>query len=225
MVAPLLRLSVNEEKGECVSDEIRRLEEKALELLRLGYADVLHSDADVASIVNIGPQLDPPLQEGNFEDEEEFRRLASFLEGEGYIKDFAGGLLMFTLTREGRATARGEESRQAQITTTTHNYNIGRDAYSPVMGEQETVNISVSFDMRSVEVALDHADTKASQLTGADAERVNELLAELRVMLRSGEPVEPGRLSTYEDLVKKYGWLGGPVVSTLSNVAFRIIGG
>jgi hypothetical protein len=77
----------------------------------------------------------------------------------------------------------------------------------------------------AVEVALDHAEAKANRLPGADAERVNELLAELRAMLRRGESVEPGRLSKYEDLVKKYGWLAGPVLSTLSNVAFRIIGG
>jgi hypothetical protein len=57
------------------------------------------------------------------------------------------------------------------------------------------------------------------------AARVNKLLAELRAMLRSGDSIGPSRLSKYEDLVKRYGWLAGPVLSTLSNVAFRITGG
>ncbi len=58
-----------------------------------------------------------------------------------------------------------------------------------------SLSINLAFDMRSVEVALDHAEAKANRLPGADAERVNELLAELWAMLRSGKSVEPGRLS------------------------------
>ena len=131
---------------------------------------------------------------------------------------------MFTITPSGRELVEGEAPQPAQQVS-TRNHTIRGDAYSPVMGEQQNVGINVSFDMRSVEVALDHAEAKANRLPGPDAERVNELLAELRAMLRSRESVEPGRLSEYEDLVKEYGWLAGPVLSTLSNVAFRSIGG
>jgi len=203
-----------------VSDDIARLKERALELLRIGYLEVLNSDADLATIEHCAPQLglDPE------DDQDEFIRLASYLDGRRYIEQYANGFSMFTITPSGRELVEGEAPQPAQQIS-THNYAIRGDAYSPVMGEQQNVSINVSFDMRSVEVALDHAKAKANRLPGADAERVNELLAELRAMLRSGESVEPGRLSKYEDLVNKYGWLAGPVVSTLSNVAFRIIGG
>jgi hypothetical protein len=203
-----------------VSNDIARTKERALELLRIGYLEVLNSDADLATIRHCAPQLglDPE------DDQDEFIRLASYLEGRRYIEQYASGFSMFTITPSGRELVEGEAPQPAQQVS-TRNYTIRGDAYSPVMGEQQNVSISVSFDMRSVDVALDHAEAKADRLPAADAERVNELLAELRAMLRSGESVEPGRLSKYEDLVKKYGWLAGPVLSTLSNVAFRSIGG
>jgi hypothetical protein len=203
-----------------VSDDIARVKERALELLRIGYLEALNSDADLATIEHCAPQLglDPE------DDQDEFIRLASYLDGRRYIEQYASGFSMFTITPLGRELVEGEAPHPAQPVS-THNYTVRRDAYSPVMGEQQNVSINVSVDMRSVEVALDHAEAKANRLPEADAERVNELLTELRTMLRSGESVEPGRLSKYEDLVKKYGWLAGPVVSTLSNVAFRIIGG
>jgi hypothetical protein len=203
-----------------VSDDIARIKERALELLRIGYVEVLNSDADLATIEHCAPQLglDPE------DDQDEFIRLASYLDGRRYIEQYASGFSMFTITPSGRELVEGEAPQQAQQVS-THNYAIRGDAYSPVMGEQQNVSINVSFDMRSVDVALDHAEAKADRLPAADAERVNKLLAELRAMLRSGESVEPGRLSKYEDLVKKYGWLAGPVLSTLSNVAFRSIDG
>ncbi len=203
-----------------MSEDITRIEERALELLRIGYLEALNSDADLATIEYCAPQLglDPEIDQG------EFIRLASYLDGRRYIEQYASGFSMFTITPSGRELVEGEAPQPAQQVS-THDYTIRGDAYSPVMGEQQTVGINVSFDMRSVEVALDHAEAKANRLPGAAAERVNELLAELRAMLRSGESVEPGRLSKYEDLVKKYGWLAGPVLSTLSNVAFRSIGG
>ena len=203
-----------------MSDDIARIKERALELLRIGYLEVLNSDADLATIRQCAPQLglDPE------DDQDEFIRLASYLEGRRYIEQYASGFSMFTITPSGRELVEGEAPQPAQQVS-THNYTIRGDAYSPVMGEQQNVSINVSFDMRSVDVALDHAEAKADRLPAADAERVNELLAELRAMLRSGESVEPGRLSKYEDLVKKCGWLTGPVLSTLSNVAFRSIDG
>ena len=203
-----------------MSDDIARIKERALELLRIGYLEVLNSDADLATVEHCAPQLglDPE------DDQDEFIRMASYLDGRRYIEQYASGFSMFTITPSGRELVEGEAPQPAQQVS-THNYIVRGDAYSPVTGEQQNVSINVSFDTRSVEVALDHAEAKANRLSGADAERVNELLAELRAMLRSGESVEPGRLAEYEDLVKKYGWLAGPVLSTLSNVAFRSIGG
>ena len=177
-----------------MSDDIARVKERALELLRIGYLEVLNSDADLATIGHCAPQLglDPE------DDQDEFIGLASYLDGRRYIEQYASGFSMFTITPLGHELVEGEAPQPAQQVS-THNYTIRGDAYSPVMGEQQNVSINVSFDMRSVEVALDHAEAKANRLPGADAERVNELLAELRAMLRSGEPVEPGRLSKYEE--------------------------
>jgi hypothetical protein len=200
-------------------EDVARIEERAMEVLRIGYQECVQSDMDAASMRHIGPQLDPPLVYENFEDEQEFRRLARYLAGLGYITDFADGYLMFMFTREGREAARGGEPRPEQATT--HNYHIAGDAYSPVMGEQEHVNINVSFDMRSVEVALDHAEKKADLEAGPDAEELRALLAELREILNSENPVEPGRLAKYVNVFKDHGWVSGPVISALLNVVFR----
>src|SRR5215210_8478819 len=89
--------------------------------------------------------LDPYKEEHRLE----FDRLTRYLASKGYISNVLDRFTFFAITQEGRRLVEGDEQKPTHVTT-THNYNIGRDAYSPVMGEQENVNINVSFDMRSV---------------------------------------------------------------------------
>src|SRR5918998_4969577 len=121
-----------------VSDDIARIKERALELLRIGYLEVLNSDADLATIEHCAPQLglDPE------DDQDEFIRLASYLDGRRYIEQYASGFSMFTITSSGRELVEGEAPQPTQQVP-THNYTIGGDAYSPVMGEQQNVGINV----------------------------------------------------------------------------------
>src|ERR671917_2853641 len=87
-----------------VSDDIARIKERALELLRIGYLEVLNSDADLATVEHCAPQLglDPE------DDQDEFIRLASYLDGRRYIEQYASGFSMFTITPSGRELVEGE---------------------------------------------------------------------------------------------------------------------
>jgi hypothetical protein len=81
-----------------VANELERFQERASKVLELGYSEVLNSGAEIATMDQIGPQLDPPLQVDNFEDQEEFRKLARYLAGEEWIENCGDGFLMFTIT-------------------------------------------------------------------------------------------------------------------------------
>ena len=102
-----------------MSDDIARIEERALELLRIGYLEALNSDADLATVEHCAPQLglDPEDDQG------EFIRLASYLDGRRYIEQYASGFSMFTITPSGRELVEGEAPQPAQQVS-THDYTI-----------------------------------------------------------------------------------------------------
>jgi hypothetical protein len=52
---------------------------------------------------------------------------------------------------------------------------------------------------------------------GADKEVLRELVAEMRELLESGETLEKGRLARFNDKLKEYPWLAGPVAGWLLN--------
>src|SRR5215210_4780118 len=110
-----------------MSDDIARIVERALELLRIGYLEMLNGDADLATIEHCAPRLglDPE------DDQDKFIRLASYLDGRRYIEQYASGFSMFTITPLGRELVEEEVPQPAQQVV-AHNYTIRGDAYSPV---------------------------------------------------------------------------------------------
>lgn len=106
-----------------MTDDIARIKERALELLRIGYLEALNSAADLATIRHCASQLglDPE------DDQDEFIRLASYLDGRRYIEQYASGYSMFTITPLGRELVEGEAPQPTQQVS-NHTYNIGGDA-------------------------------------------------------------------------------------------------
>ena len=200
-----------------VVDELGNIRRRALEVLRVVYLEALNSDADVASMRHIGPQLTPPLDPDDFGDQEEFRRLAQYLAGKGYIEDWADGYLMFTITRRGRALAEGEAPARPQVTS--HTYNIGGDAYGSVFGSQQRVEMNVSFDMRTAQAELQRTREDVARRGGPDTEQLQELLDEVEDLLKNGRTLDRGRFSKWIGVLQRNGWIAGPVASLLMNWA------
>lgn len=199
-------------------DEVGNIKERAMVLLKLGYEQALSSTMSVATIDHIGPKLDPPLHRGNWEEQREFRKLAQYLSNKGYVESVADGLLWFRLTTKGFAQVEGEEQHQTRVTSYTQ--TIGGNAYGTAMGENITMDLS--FDMRSVEANLDDAERRAREEAGpGEIEQVEELIAELRDILNSDAPIEPGRLAKFGNTLQKYSYLVSPTLGALLNQAFR----
>jgi hypothetical protein len=200
-------------------DELGNVKERAMEVLKLGYEQALLSPSNVATMDHIGPKLDPPLYSNTWEDRREFRRLAQYLNGRKYIESVADGLLWFRFTPKGRALVEGENQKQTHISS-TYTQNIAGNAYNPMMGELRNINISSSFDMRTVEAEIDRSEEEAKRSGAPEAEQIQELLAELREHLRSGEPIEMGWLARYRKVCQDNPYLSSPVISVLLNHAF-----
>ena len=198
-------------------DEIGSLKERALKLLRIGYEESLNSPRNIASMWHCAPKLG--LDPDNVEHRLEFDRLVRYLAGRGYISNKLDGFTFFTITEEGREEVEGENRNQTRVTN-TYTQNIGGNAYNPMMGDLRNINISYSFDMRTVEAEIDRAEEEAKQSGAPDAEQVQELLTELREHLRSGEPIEMGWLARFRKVCQDNPYLSSPVISVLLNQAF-----
>jgi hypothetical protein len=81
---------------------------------------------------HVAPKLG--LDPWKWEDKQEFRTLANYLSGKGFIESFADGFGLFGITQKGRARAEGEDPQPVQVTN--HTYNLGGDTNSSVFGAQ-----------------------------------------------------------------------------------------
>jgi hypothetical protein len=98
-------------------------------------------------------------------------------------------------------------------------FNVG-NAYHSIFGTQQHAEMSnVSFDFRTVEAGLDRAEEEIERRGGRDAAELRELIAEVRALHESGEPVDRGRLARYLRVIQDNGWIAGPIAGTLLSIA------
>jgi hypothetical protein len=200
-----------------MTNELEEIKERAETLFEEGYKESLSRPDGLASMEHVAPKLG--LDPWNWEDKKEFRTLANYLSGKGFIESYADGFGLFRITPEGRARVEGETPQPVHVTN--HTYNLGGDAYSSVFGAQQNVEMNVSFDMRTAEIELNQTRKEVERRGGPDAEELQDLLNEVEDLLRSGQPLEKGRLSKYLGVLQRNGWIAGPVASTLMNFAMR----
>ena len=82
--------------------------------------------------------------------------------------------------------------------------------YQAAVGNQNTNTFSGDLDFSTVERRIEEEG-------GADKEELRELVAEVRELLESGQTLEKGRLARFNDKLKEYPWLAGPVAGWLLN--------
>jgi hypothetical protein len=138
--------------------------------------------------------------------------IAQYFEGLGYIERQASGYSMVAITSKGMQYVEGDLQRQEPRGDIT--FNVG-NAYNSIFGAHQHAEMNnVSFDFSVVEAELDRAEREAEQRGGPDAAELRELIAEVRAIHRSDEPLQPGRLSRYLEVVQRNGWIAAPLAGT-----------
>lgn len=111
-----------------------------------------------------------------------------------------------------------QSSRQQQAPAPNVTFNV-QNAYGSIFGTQQHAEMNyVSFDFSTVEAELDHAEEEIERRGGPDAAELKELIAEIRALHESGEPLDKGRLAKYLEVIQKNGWIAGPVAGTLLSI-------
>jgi hypothetical protein len=110
-VASLVRYRVK--KGVSFLDESGNIKERAIVLLKLGYEQMLSSPMSVATIEHVGPQLDPPLHKGVWEEERERDELAARLAELEPASDPRESDVSASEERDGERYLRRQEGRRS----------------------------------------------------------------------------------------------------------------
>jgi len=189
--------------------EIRALRER---LLRAAYS---HRDPRLGAASNevvmrdlgLDPDISTPK---GMRDTEQYEAIARYWVERGYIEYFTEA--MVRITARGIQYIEGDLEQQAAPNVT---FNVG-NAYGSIFGTQQHAEMNnVSFDFNTVEAELDRAEAEVDQRSGRDAAELKELMAEVRALHESGEPLDRGRLAKYLGVVQRNGWIAGPVAGAL----------
>jgi hypothetical protein len=151
----------------------------------------------------------------NTDDRYLWRKFGQYWKDRGFIKGASTktGVPYETvkITTDGIRYVEGDFERQGAPNVT---FNVG-NAYGSIFGTQQHAEMNVSFDFRTVEAELDQAEEEIDRRGGPDAEELKELIAEMRDIHRSNEPLQKGRLAKYLEVIQRNGWVSGPIAGTL----------
>jgi hypothetical protein len=157
--------------------------------------------------------LDPADTDGA--DDDMYVELAVHWKQLGYIEGVIDGYGLIKMTARGTQYVEGDLEHQGAPNVT---FNVG-NAYGSIFGTQQHAEMNyVSFDFNTVEAELFRAETEVDQRGGRDAAELKELLAEVRALHESGEPLDRGRLAKYLGVVQRNGWIAGPVAGALLSI-------
>jgi hypothetical protein len=155
----------------------------------------------------------------DMDDRGEWRNIGQFWKERGFIRGESTktGLSyeLVWITADGIRYVEGELEQQAAPRVT---FNVG-NAYGSIFGTQHHAEMKVSFDFRTVEAELDRAEEEVEQRGGRDAAELKELIAEVRALHESGDPLDRGRLAKYLGVLQRNGWISGPIAGTLLSIA------
>jgi hypothetical protein len=194
-----------------MDDEIRHRQELRERFMRAAY-EIAHEPGSGGIVQQgvLGERLGlDPLN--NEIDRGTFLDVAWYLEKRELIKRSAHGYSIITLTPKGIEHVEGTPQQQSPQHIT---FNV-EHAPQSIFGTQHHAEINISLDFRSIEAALDRTQREIDERGGADANELKELIAEVRAIHQSGEPVQKGRLAKYMGVIQRNGWVASPIANTL----------
>lgn len=139
----------------------------------------------------------------------EINGLASYWATKGCIKSQEYMYEKFSLTREGMNEAEGR-NRPPEPGVYQAVYVYG-DLYNPVIGAHNT-NFGGDLNFSAVE-------RRIQEEGGPDEAELRELVREMWELLESGQTLDKGLLTRFNDKLKEHGWLSGAVAGWLLNFA------
>jgi len=167
--------------------------------------------------------LEPDITDPYDADDALYDDLASYWEQRGCIESISDGYGLIKITARGIQHVEGDLEQQAAPSNVT--FNVG-NAYGSIFGTQQHAGMNdVSFEFGTVEAELDRAEEEVEQRGGRDAAELKELIAEVRDLYESGEPVAKGRLARYLGVIQRNGWIAGPIAGTLLSHGVQAVGG
>jgi DNA-binding PadR family transcriptional regulator len=201
------------EEAERLADPIEQRKELRRDFLRAVYEQANGSPARLVGWPDLAPRFGfadtryPPSP---------IIDLAEQLEGSGLISIETEEATAFRITPEGVDEVEGNRPQPQQNVTTTFNMPNSTFIQSAV-GNENTNTFSGDMDFSTVEQRIEEEG-------GADKEVLLELVAEMRELLESGQTLDKGRLARFNDKLKEYPWLAGPVAGWLLNFGTQEIG-
>jgi hypothetical protein len=141
---------------------------------------------------------------------------AQHFDGLGFIGRISDGYDVVAITADGIRYVEGELEQQGASSVTF--FNVG-NAYGSIFGTQEHAAMNnVFFDFRTVEAELDRAEEEVEQRGGGDAAELKELIAKVRALHESGEPLERRNLARYLGVIQRNAWIASPIAGTLLSI-------
>jgi len=134
--------------------------------------------------------------------------LAEQLKGSGLIAIETEEARVFRITSKGVDDVEGNRPQPQQ--NVSNIFNMSGTFYQSAVGTHNTNTFSGDLDFSTVERRIEEEG-------GADKEVLRELVAEMRELLESGQTLDKGRLARFNDKLKEYPWLAGPVAGWLLN--------
>jgi DNA-binding PadR family transcriptional regulator len=202
---PLRPTRAGLEEAQRLSDPVEQRKEQRRRFLRSIYELAQGSPAEYVYWHDLAPEYGfaamryPPKP---------IIRIAEQLERSGLIIIETEEARVFQITPEGVDEVEGNRREPQPSVTTT--FNMSGTFYQAAVGTHNTNTFTGDLDFSRVERRIEEEG-------GADKEELRELVAEMRELLESGETLEKGRLARFNDKLKEYPWLAGPVAGWLLN--------
>jgi hypothetical protein len=205
------RTAIREAK---VADEFAEVREMRDRFLKAAYRHrQLHSGYTSRDDIMRDLGLDPDVTDGA--DDDIYVDLAVYWKDRRCLEAVIDGYGLVKITARGIQRVEGDLEQQVTPSVT---FNV-TNAYGSIFGAQQHAEMNnVSFDFNTVEAELDRAEAEIEQRGGSDAAELKELLAEVRALHESGEPLDRGRLAKYLGVVQRNGWIAGPIAGTLLSI-------
>jgi hypothetical protein len=195
-----------------MTDAFAETKEMRERFIRAAYARRNPSQAGASS--NEVIMRDLGLDPNGMRDIDRYDDIARYWEQRGFIEYFTEAMIGITV--RGIQYVEGDLEQQAAPSVTI---NVGGNAYGNIFGAQQHAEMNVSFDFRTVEAELDRAEEEVERRGGPDAAELKELIAEVRALHASGEPLDRGRLAKYLGIIQDNGWISGPIAGALLSIA------
>jgi hypothetical protein len=193
------------EEAERLSDPIEQRKELRQDFLRAVYEQADGSPSEYAYWPNLAPQFGyadmqmPPRP---------IEVIADQLAGVGFITIEADEGGISCITAKGVDEVEGNKPQPQQNVSNV--FNMSGTFYQAAVGTHNTNTFSGDLDFSTVEQRIEDEG-------GADKEVLRELVREMRELLESEQTLDKGRLARFNDKLKEYPWLAGPVAGWLLN--------